>query len=393
MNPDLRLLYDPFLLKDMDRAIDRIDEAIKKREKIYIYGDYDVDGITSTAVLYRAFKKLGVDVSFYIPDRVNEGYGINREAIDHISSLDVDLVITVDCGISAIEEVEYAKEKGLDIIITDHHECKERIPNTIAINPKRHDCQYPFKGLAGCGVAFKLVQALFKFYDLQGYEEFLDLVAIGTIADIVDITDENRIIVKYGLEKILNSDKAGINAIKQVAGIKDKISTYNVAFQIAPRLNAAGRLSDAKIAVELFITNDNEKAMQIAKYLDQENKKRQQIEQEILDECIEKIQREIDLKRDRVIVLSSPNWHVGVIGIVASRIVERFNRPTILFYEEGETLRGSGRSIRGFNLYDNLVECKDLLVKYGGHELAAGLTIERSKLDDFRKRLNELAQK
>ncbi|CCJ34685.1 single-stranded-DNA-specific exonuclease RecJ [Caloramator australicus] len=273
LNPDLRLLYDPFLLKDMDRAIDRIDEAIKKREKIYIYGDYDVDGITSTAILYRAFNKLGVDVSFYIPDRVNEGYGINREAIDHISSLDVDLVITVDCGISAIEEVEYAKEKGLDIIITDHHECKERIPNTIALNPKRHDCQYPFKGLAGCGVAFKLVQALFKFYDLQGYEEFLDLVAIGTIADIVDITDENRIIVKYGLEKILTSDKAGINAIKQVAGIKDKISTYNVAFQIAPRLNAAGRLSDAKIAVELFITSDNEKAMQIAKYLDQENKK------------------------------------------------------------------------------------------------------------------------
>ncbi|MCX7904064.1 MAG: single-stranded-DNA-specific exonuclease RecJ [Caloramator sp.] len=393
LNPDISLLYDPFLLKDMDRAIDRIDEAIKKREKIYIYGDYDVDGITSTAILYRAFKKLGVDVSFYIPDRVNEGYGINRDAIDHISSLDVDLVITVDCGISAIEEVEYAKEKGLDIIITDHHECKEKIPNTIAINPKRHDCQYPFKGLAGCGVAFKLVQALFKFYDLQGYEEFLDLVAIGTIADIVDITDENRIIVKYGLEKILKSDKAGINAIKQVAGIKDKITTYNVAFQIAPRLNAAGRLSDAKIAVELFITSDNEKAMQIAKYLDQENKKRQQIEQEILDECIEKIQREIDLKKYRVIVLSSPNWHVGVIGIVASRIVERFNRPTILFCEEGETLRGSGRSIKGFNLYDNLVECKDLLVKYGGHELAAGLTIEKLKLEEFSKRLNELAKK
>jgi len=392
LNPSLEQLYDPLLLKDMDKAVKRIDEAIKKREKIYIYGDYDVDGITSTAILYRAFKRLGVDVSFYIPDRVNEGYGINKDAIDHIHSLAVDLIITVDSGITAVEEIEYAKSLGLDVIVTDHHECKSIIPNTIAINPKRHDCSYPFKGLAGCGVAFKLVQALFNYYNIKGYEEFLDLVAIGTIADIVDIVDENRILVKYGLDMILNSDKVGIKAIKQIAGIKDTISTYNVAFQIAPRLNAAGRLSDAKIAVELFITNDEEKALQIAKYLDLENRKRQKIEQDILQECMDMISNEVDLKHDRVIVLSSPNWHVGVVGIVASRIVEKFRRPTILFCEEGEFLRGSGRSIEGFNLFENLVACSNLLEKFGGHELAAGMTLKKGNLVEFKNKLNALAK-
>ncbi|KRQ87521.1 Single-stranded-DNA-specific exonuclease RecJ [Caloramator mitchellensis] len=393
LHPDLKNLYDPYLLKDMDRAIERIDEAIIKRQKIYIYGDYDVDGITSSAILYRAFKRLGVDINFYIPDRLNEGYGINKEAIDHIHSLAVDLIITVDCGISAIEEVEYAKSLGLDIIITDHHECKNIIPDTIAINPKRHDCSYPYKGLSGCGVAFKLVQALYSKYRIQGYEELLDLVSIGTIADVVDLSDENRIIVKYGLEKLMSTEKVGLKALMQVAGIKEKISAYNVAFQIAPRLNAAGRLSDAKIAVELFITSDENKAMQIAKYLDQENKKRQDIELGILNECIDKIAKEVNLQEDRVIVLASPNWHIGVVGIVASRIVERFHRPTVLFCKEGSRCRGSARSIEGFNMFENLLDCSDLLVKFGGHELAAGMTIEYEKLDEFRKRLNALAKK
>lgn len=392
LNPSLDKLLNPFLLKDMDRAIERIDLAIKRREKIVIYGDYDVDGITSTSILYRAFKKLGVDVSFYIPDRLNEGYGINKDAIDYIKELATDLIITVDCGITAVEEVEYAKSLGMDIIVTDHHECKEVIPDTIVINPKRHDCTYENKNLAGCGVAFKVVQALWMKYNLTGYEDFLDLCAIGTIADIVEITGENRVIVSNGIKKLQKTEKSGIKALKAVAGI-DQVTSYGIAFQIAPRINAVGRLSDARIAVELFITTDEDKAMQIAKYLDQENRSRQKIEEEILNEALIMIQNEYDLKKDRVIVLSSPYWHVGVVGIVSSRLVERFHRPTILLCEEKDGLcRGSGRSIEGFNLFENLLQCDDILVKFGGHELAAGLTIEKDKINELRQRLNELAQ-
>ncbi|CDF58330.1 single-stranded-DNA-specific exonuclease RecJ [Thermobrachium celere] len=392
LNPSVEHLFNPFLLKDMDRAVDRIDLAITRREKIVIYGDYDVDGITSTSILIRAFRKLGVDVSFYIPDRLNEGYGINKEAIDYIKQLATDLIITVDCGITAIEEVEYAKSIGMDIIITDHHECKEQIPNTIVINPKRYDCTYPNKNLAGCGVAFKLVQALWMKYNLSGFEDFLDLCAIGTVADIVELTGENRIIVSEGIKKIQKSEKSGIKALKNVAGISD-VTSYSIAFQIAPRINAVGRLSDARIAVELFTTTDEDKAMQIAKYLDQENRMRQKIEEEILNESLIMIQNYYDLSNDRVIILSSPYWHVGVVGIVASRLVERFHRPVILLCEDKDgKCKGSGRSIEGFNLFENLLKCEDILVKFGGHELAAGLTIEKDKIDELRYRLNNLAK-
>lgn len=393
LNPDLSRLHNPYLMKDMDRAVERIDDAIRKREKVVIYGDYDVDGITSTSILYRAFKKLGVDVSYYIPDRMNEGYGINKNALDYLKSIAANLIITVDTGISAIEEVEYVKSLGMDIIVTDHHECKDIIPDTIVINPKRSDCGYPCKTLAGCGIAFKLIQALWIHYGLSGFEDALDIAAIGTIADVVELKGENRVIVKHGLERVAISEKCGIKALKAVAGMGDSISSYGIAFQIAPRINAVGRLSDAKIAVELFTTNDYDKALQIAKYLDQENRNRQRIEEEILKEAFEKIDKEVDLKRDRVIVLSSPNWHVGVIGIVASRIVEKFNRPVILIGEEGNLGRGSGRSIGGFNLFENLLKLSDYMVKFGGHELAAGLTIEIDYIDEFRKELNLLAEK
>jgi single-stranded-DNA-specific exonuclease len=390
---DLNELHDPYLLKDMDRAINKIDDVIRKRDKIVIYGDYDVDGVTSTSILYRALKKLGAHVSYYIPDRMNEGYGINKDALDYINSLATKLIITVDCGISAVEEVEYVKSLGMEIIITDHHECKDIIPDSIVINPKRSDCSYPFKSLAGCGVAFKLVQALWKRYNLSGVDDFLDLAAIGTIADIVDLKGENRIIAKNGINKISDSKKCGIKAMKAITDIDKNITSSNIAFQIAPRINAIGRLRDAKIAVELFTTNDYDKALQIAKYLDQENKKRQKIEEEILNEALFKIHNEVDLKHDRVIVLSSPNWHIGVVGIVASRIVEKFNRPTILICEEGEQGRGSGRSIEGFDLFDNLYRCNDILLKFGGHELATGLTIRIDKVEELRKKLNELAEK
>jgi single-stranded-DNA-specific exonuclease len=390
---DLSELHDPYLLRDMDKAIDKIDDVIRRRDKIVIYGDYDVDGITSTSILYRALKKLGAHVSYYIPDRINEGYGINKNAVDYINSLASKLIITVDCGISAVEEVEYVKSLGMEIIITDHHECKNSIPNTIVINPKRPDCSYPFKSLAGCGVAFKLVQALWKRYNLSGFDDFLDIAAIGTIADIVELKGENRIIAKNGIVKISASEKCGIKAMKLIAGIDKDITSSNIAFQIAPRINAIGRLRDAKIAVELFTTNDYDKALQIAKYLDQENKKRQKIEETILSEALIKIQEEINLKHNKVIVLSSPNWHIGVVGIVASRIVEKFNRPAILFCEEGERSRGSGRSIEGFNLFNSLCECEEILLKFGGHELAAGLTVSTNKINELRQRLEVLADK
>lgn len=391
LNPDIKELHNPFLLKDMDRAVERIDTAIKKREKVTIYGDYDVDGITSTSILYRALKKLGVEVNYYIPDRMNEGYGINNEAIEYIKTLLTNLIITVDCGITSVDEVEYAKALGMDIIITDHHECMGLIPDTIVINPKRRDCIYPFKHLAGCGVALKLVQALWIHYGLTGFEDLLDIAAIGTVADIVELQGENRIIVKNGLKAIDKSDKCGIKAIKSAAGIDKSITSYNIAYQISPRINAAGRLSNAKIAVELFTTCDMDKAFQIAKYLDQENKNRQRIEDEILNDAIRKIQKEYDLRYDRVIVLSSPDWHVGVVGIVASRLLERLRRPVILICEDGDTGRGSGRSIKGFNLFENLCKCSDVLTKFGGHELAAGLSIETGRIGELRERLNRLA--
>ena len=392
LNPDIDSMADPYLMKDMDRAVDRIDLAIQRRENIIVYGDYDVDGITSTSLLLRALKKLGVKSTYYIPDRINEGYGINNKAVDYIKSLGINLVISVDCGITSVEEVNYAKSKGLDIIITDHHECMDKIPDTIVLNPKREDCTYPFKELAGCGVVLKLIQAIWMKYNLLGFEDFFDIAAIGTVADIVELKGENRIIVKCGIDRIRTSDKCGIRAIKSVSDIKDNLTSGNIAFQIAPRINAAGRLSDAKIAVELFTTCDFDKAMQIAKYLDLQNRKRQEIENTIYNEVLAKIQKEVDLKNERVIILSSNGWHVGVIGIVASKIVEKFMRPVILISIEDGIGRGSGRSIEGFNLFENLKKCSSVLQKYGGHALAAGITIDKDKIDEFKVLMNKTAE-
>ncbi|MEG0006382.1 MAG: single-stranded-DNA-specific exonuclease RecJ, partial [Clostridium sp.] len=392
LNPLIDNLYDPFMFKDMNRAIERIDEVIKKGQKITIYGDYDVDGITSTSILFRAFTKLGIDVSYYLPDRINEGYGLNFDAINYLKSLKTDLIITVDCGISAFEEVKYIKSLGMDVIITDHHECREDIPDTIVINPKRQDCHYPCKNLAGCGVAFKLIEALWMYYDIDGVDEFLDIAAIGTIADVVDLKGENRIIAKQGMEKLKTTDKCGLIALKTIAGVEDKLTSGAIAFQIAPRINAIGRLSDAKIAVELFTTNDYDKAMQIAKYLDQENRSRQKIEEEILSEVIDKISEEINLKEDKVIIVSSKSWHIGVVGIVASKIVELYHRPAIILCEEeGEVLRGSCRSIEGFNMFRALEHSSDILNGFGGHEMAAGLQIDKKNLHLLKKNLNDFA--
>lgn len=386
--PNLNKLYNPFLLKNMDLAIDRIDKSIKRREKIIIYGDYDVDGITSTSILYRALEKLGVDVGYYIPDRMIEGYGINKKAIQYIKSLQANLIITVDCGITSVDEANYAKELGMDIIITDHHECKDTLPATIVINPKQPGCEYPNKCLAGCGIAFKLVQALWQRYSLVGFEDFLDIAAIGTIADVVELKGENRIIVSHGLEKINRSEKCGIKALKETCELKDNVNSYNVAFQLAPRLNAVGRLSDAKIAVDLFVTNDYDKALQIAKFLDNENKRRQKIEEDILNDALKMIKEIENVNTLKAIVLVSPKWHHGVVGIVASKLVERLHRPVILLCKDKNICKGSGRSISGFNLFKGLSSCSHLLIKFGGHDMAAGLTLDYDKIEKLQEALN-----
>ena len=391
MNPSLDDLHDPFLLKDMDKAVDRIILAIAQKEKILIYGDYDVDGTTSSSILYRFFKRLDLEVEVYIPSRFEEGYGLSMAAVDKIKDNGCKLIITVDCGISSIAEVDELNNLGFDIIITDHHQCQEELPKAIAvINPHREDSDYPFKELCGVGVAFKLISALSTLLKIQGFaEEFIDTVALGTVADIVPLIDENRVFVYHGLRKMNDAPCIGISALLDIAGLKGKnITSYSVAFGLAPRINAAGRLGDAMRAVNLLTAENEAKAKELAMELNSENMLRQQTEGEILNEVIEYIEKEHDFARDKVIVASGINWHHGVIGIVASKVVEKYYRPCILLCNEDGVLRGSGRSIDGFNIFNALTYCKDLLEKYGGHEMAAGLTIESSKLREFNEQIN-----
>jgi single-stranded-DNA-specific exonuclease len=395
MEADIHDMYDPFLMTDMDKAVERILQAIEENEKICIYGDYDVDGITSTALCVNTLRKLEADVMYYIPVRAEEGYGLNDEAMAHIAEQGVNLIVTVDCGIRSVDTVETVKKSSMDIIITDHHECGDILPDAYAIvNPHRHDCSYPFKELAGVGVAFKLMQAVTESI---GYSELLfeviDIAAIGTIADVVPLLDENRIIVKKGLEKLMNTENVGLKALIDMSDLKDKqISSYNIAFIIAPRINAAGRLADASRCVELLITDDEALAYEIAKELEAENKERQRIEAEILEQAIAKITSTKDFENSRIIVLDEQNWHAGVIGIVASRIVEQFSKPSILIARDHETGKGSARSMSGFNLYEAMCKCSELFEKFGGHEMAAGLTIKAEYIGAFRKKINEVAE-
>jgi single-stranded-DNA-specific exonuclease len=394
LKADISDLYDSFLLTDMENAVDRILMAIEENEKICIYGDYDVDGITSTALCVNILRKLEADVMYYIPVRAEEGYGLNSEAIDYIAEQGVNLIITVDCGIRSVDVVEKVNEKGMNIIITDHHECGDILPDACAVvNPHRSDCGYPFKELAGVGVAFKLMQGITESI---GYRELLydviDIAAIGTIADVVPLLDENRIIVKNGLEKLMSTENIGLKALIDTCDLADKqISSYNIAFIIAPRINAAGRLADAGRCVELLITDDESLAYEIAKELEVENKERQRIEAEILEQAIAKVNEDKDFANSRVLILDELNWHPGVIGIVASRIVEQFSKPAVLIGRDMEVGKGSGRSMSGFNLYEAMNRCSELFEKFGGHEMAAGLTIKSNKIDAFRKKINEIA--
>ncbi len=415
------MLSDPFKMKDIDAAIEGIKAAVSAGEKITVYGDYDVDGVTSVCTLYLYLKSLGASVEYYIPNRAGEGYGVSMQAIDAIKENGSSLIITVDTGTTAIEEVEYAKSLGINFIVTDHHECHAALPEALAVvNPHRPDCEYPFKDLAGVGVVFKLICAyeerVFGKTRIEAatkiFGEYADLVAIGTIADVMPIKEENRIIVKYGLDMIERTSRVGLAALIEASSAKTevqrtgtrrkkaKITSGYIGYTIAPRINAAGRIKTASMAVELFLCEDKAKALDIAEELCRTNKERQAEENKIMREAYQKIEK-YDIEKNPVIVLDADNWHHGVIGIVASRITEKYVRPAILVSFEGNESaertpddigKGSGRSIKGMNLVDALCHCSDHLVKFGGHELAAGLSVTRGELDNFRNLINDYAR-
>ena len=414
------ILANPFEMKDMEKGITRVKRAIDNGEKITVYGDYDVDGVTSVCTLYLYLKSKGADIDYYIPNRAGDGYGVSTVAIDMLAEQGTKLIITVDTGITAIEEVKYAKEHGVEFLITDHHECREDLPDASAvINPHRPDCRYPFKELAGVGVVFKFITAFEERYAkcsrmqaaINVFEKYADLVAIGTIADVMPIRDENRIIVSYGLKMIEKTERFGLLALMDAASPKSdngrndrrkkrsKITTGYIGYTIAPRINAAGRIRSATLAVELFLSDNRARAEEIAEELCQANKERQAEENKIMQEAYDKIDNE-NLDKDPVIVLSADGWHHGVIGIVASRITEKYSRPTILVsfetedgvQSEDDIGKGSGRSIKGLNLVDALCYCSDHLVKFGGHELAAGLSVTRRELKTFRELINKYAR-
>lgn len=394
IKPSLEKLHSPFLLKDVEKAVDRIIKAIERKEKIVIYGDYDVDGVTSTSMLLNFLLTQGASVDYFIPDRFDEGYGLTAGAVDKVLQMGAKLVVTVDCGITAIDEIDMLNVNNVQVIVTDHHECKNMLPDAFAvINPHRSDCEYPFKELAGVGVVFKLVHALcLVLGDGSLFLKYLDLVTLGTIADIVKLLDENRIIVKHGLGAIEKTENIGLRALIAVSGLTDKpINTYNIGFGLAPRINAAGRTGSAARAVTLLTTDDEKLAERIAAELNEENRYRQETEKEILQQAIEYVESQVNLEAENVIVAVGKGWHHGIIGIVASRITERYYRPCILISEEDGMGRGSGRSIEGFNLFQALTHCKDTLVKFGGHELAAGLSLDIANLPEFKKRINSYA--
>ena len=396
LNCNLNDLHDPYLLKDMTKAVTRIKKAITNKEKLMIFGDFDADGTTGTTILIKTMELIEGKAEHYFPSRLTEGYGLNKKAIDNAANNNIKLIITVDCGINANKEVSYAKKKGIDVIITDHHEPPEQLPEAKAIiNPKQKECKYPYKELAGVGVAFKLAQSLIREYSISFDEfSFLDLVCLGTVADIVPLTGENRIIVKNGLKKLMKTENIGLKALIEVSDIKGKeINPGHISFRLAPRINAAGRLTSADKIMKLFQTKSETEAYTIAKFLDEQNTKRQDIQQKILDEAILKVEKEIDLDKETCIILADESWHRGVIGIVASKIVEKYHRPTILIAIEKGIGYGSGRSISNFHLFDAVDSCKDLFENYGGHTQAIGIKINKNNIEKLRKEINNYAKK
>lgn len=392
LNPTRKDFHDPYLMPDMEVAVNRIIKAINNKEKVIIYGDYDVDGITSISVLKKYLEDRGLYVDEYIPNRLDEGYGLNKKAIDEIVAKKYTLMITVDCGISGLEEIEYANKLGLETIVTDHHEPTDVLPNALAVvDAKRKDNKYPFNQLAGVGVVFKLIQAINMKYKLSEKEflKYLDLVCIGTISDIVPLVDENRVIAKLGLKLVQVTKNIGLRALLNMVGCK-KVDSSVISFGVAPRINASGRMGFARDALQLFLTNDINEAIEISKKLNEYNIQRQETEKRIFREVLEKIEK---TEKDKTcIILGNENWHHGVIGIVASKITEMYYKPSILICYEGNEGKGSGRSIPGFDLYEALSRCNNNVEKFGGHSMAIGIGVNKDKFENFKNDLETYAE-
>lgn len=386
-------LYDPFLMKDMDKAVERIDRAIHNKEKILIYGDYDVDGTTSVACVYSFFKDFYFYMDYYIPNRYNEGYGISQQGIDWAKENGFSLIIALDCGIKAIDKIEYAKTLGIDFIICDHHRPEDILPSAYAVlDPKRADCGYPYKELSGCGIGFKMIQAFAKVHDIpfSKVAQLLDFVAVSIAADIVPITDENRVLAYYGLKRLNKSPRPGFRSLIEQSGKLRNITVSDIVFMIAPRINAAGRMDDARQAVKLLLSQEGVIAKRNANVLQEKNSERRRIDTDITEEALALLETD-PLHANRVVtVLYQPHWHKGVIGIVASRLLERFYRPTIIMALANGMVAGSARSVRGFDIYNALKRCDDLLDQFGGHKYAAGLSMREENVPAFLLRFEEI---
>lgn len=393
--PQLSDLYSPWLMKDMQKAVDRIVNAFTNHEKILVFGDYDVDGTTSVACMYHFLTRIydSQYLDFYIPHRYREGYGVSKAGIDFAKEQGFTLIISLDCGIKSADLIAYAKELGIDFVVCDHHLPDKILPPAVAIlNPKQTDCTYPYKELCGCGVGFKLISALCEYLNLEGHLErdYFDLIATAIAADIVPMTGENRIIAYYGLEKANKNPNAGIKALIKLSGLTKEIHITNLVFMIAPRVNAAGRMDDARKAVELFLATTEEKATQFAEMLHNDNTDRKEADKQITEEALNLIDSNSNWKERKTTVVYQPHWHKGVVGIVASRLIEHYYRPTIVLTQSGDYAAGSGRSVPGFNLYEAIHACKEHLLGYGGHFAAAGMTLLPEQVIPFSNRFEEV---
>ena len=394
LKPTRKDFHNPFLIKDMEKAVERIIKAIEQKEKVTIYGDYDVDGITSITVLKSFLQDRGLEVENYIPNRLEEGYGLNKQAIDSIAQNGCQLMITVDCGISAIEEIDYANSLGIEIIVTDHHEAGAELPKALAvIDNKRKDSEYPFRELAGVGVVFKLIQAIGIKLELpeESYLKYLDIVCIGTISDIVPLVNENRVIAKLGLMLIRQTKNIGLKSILQSSGYS-KIDSNTISFGVAPRINACGRMGKADQALKLFLSKNLNEVTQLTKELNEYNQIRQETEKQIFESALKQIKHE-HLDKNNSIIVGGENWHHGVIGIVSSKITEMYFKPSILLsFEEDGIGKGSGRSIPGFDLHEALMKCLDTIEKFGGHSMAIGITVKKENFNKFKQEFEEIAK-
>ncbi len=390
--PSLEDLHDPFLMKDMDKAVERLHEAITKGQKILVYGDYDVDGTTAVALVYSFVRRFTKRVEYYIPDRYDEGYGVSYKGLDWASDNGVDLLITLDCGIKAIEKVEYARSKGIDVIICDHHLPENELPGAVAVlDPKREDCHYPFDDLCGCGVGFKLVQGYSQKYgiDFETLEPLLDLQVVSIASDLVSMVGENRVLAHFGLKRLNENPRKGLLAMLSLAKLEPgHVTIDDIVFKIGPRINAAGRMESGRLAVELLTAMDDRSAFQIGEKINDNNNERKNIDREITQEALEMVASGTALETENVTIVYNPTWNKGVVGIVASRLVEAYYKPTVVLTKSNGFITGSARSVAGFDLYASIESCADLLENFGGHVYAAGLTMKEEHLEEFCKRMN-----